>query len=258
VDTRFLALAFSVAAFGFGFFVAMQYEYRRSIHGAVLVGALLGASATTAQVIPTGSLRNTMWNGQQAGIIAMDSLLLPGMYGLGPLEYLRGEITVLDVKPIVSFMADDTTVIVEQRPDAKAPFFVRQQVKKWAAFGLPAEVVDLPSLDAFLLKHQAHKEEPFFFRLHGTVRDAEAHVMDLPPGTVLEGPALAHATQKTFTVRDAEVELVGVFSTKHQAVFTHHGSNIHVHLIAADGSLMGHLDRLRLDPSQMQLQVAEE
>jgi hypothetical protein len=37
---------------------------------------------------------------------------------------------------------------------------VRQQVKKWAAFGLPAEVVDLPSLDAFLLKHQAHCKLP--------------------------------------------------------------------------------------------------
>lgn len=224
----------------------------------MLFGALLGASATTAQVIPTGSLRNTMWNGQQAGIIAMDSLLLPGMYGLGPLEYLRGEITLLDGKPIVSFMADDTTVIVEQRPDARAPFFVRQQVKAWAAVDLPAEVVDLPSLDAFLMRHKAHREEPFFFRLRGMVREAEAHVMDLPPGTVLEGPALAHATQKIFTVREAEVELIGVFSTKHQAVFTHHDSNIHVHLITADGSLMGHLDRLRMDPARMRLDLAAE
>lgn len=199
-----------------------------------------------------------MWNGQQAGIIAMDTLLLPGMYGLGPLEYLRGEITLLDGRPIVSLMADDTTVIVEQRPDAKAPFFVRQQVKGWVPMDLIAEVVDLPSLDAFLLKHQAHREEPFFFRLHGTVREAEAHVMDLPPGTVLEGPAVAHATQKTFTVRDAEVELVGVFSTKHQAVFTHHDSNIHVHIITADGALMGHLDRLRMDPVRVRSELAVE
>jgi acetolactate decarboxylase len=54
------------------------------------------------------------------------------------------------------------------------------------------------------------------------------------------------------------VELVGVFSTKHQAVFTHHGSNIHVHLIAADGSLMGHLDRLRMDPARVRLDLAVE
>jgi acetolactate decarboxylase len=222
----------------------------------VMAGSLLGA--VQAQVIPTGSMRAAMWEGQLSGLIAMDTLLLPGMYGLGPLEYLRGEITVLDGKPIVSFMADDTTVIVEQRPDAKAPFFVRQQVKAWVPVELTAEVVDLPSLDAFLMKHQAHREEPFFFRLRGTVQEADAHVMDLPPGTVLEGPALAHATQKTFLLTDAEVELVGVFSTKHQTVFTHHGSNIHVHLISSDGSLMGHLDRLRMDPSRMRSELAAE
>lgn len=228
------------------------------IRGITLLSLLLSALVVEAQVIPTGSLRNTMWNGQQAGIIAMDSLTLPGMYGLGPLEYLRGEITLLDGIPIISFMADDTTVVVERLPGAKAPFFVRQQVKEWHPVDLHAEVVDLPSLDAFLMKHQAQREEPFFFRLHGTVRDAEAHVMDLPPGTALEGPMLAHSTQKTFTVRDKEVELLGVFSTQHQTVFTHHDSNIHVHLITADGLLMGHLDRLRIDPARMRLELALE
>lgn len=199
-----------------------------------------------------------MWNGQQDGIIAMDSLTIPGMYGLGPLDHLRGEITLIDGQPIVSFMADDTTVVVERHPGAKAPFFVRQQVKEWAALELPAEVVDLPTLDAFLTARYADRPEPFFFRLHGTITEGTAHVMDLPPGTVLEGPSIAHATQKSFTVRDTEVELIGVFSTRHHTVFTHHDSNVHVHLVTADGRLMGHLDRLRMDPAQLQLQVAAE
>jgi acetolactate decarboxylase len=90
------------------------------------------------------------------------------------------------------------------------------------------------------------------------VKEGTAHVMDLPPGTVLEGPDIAHGTQKSFTVHDAEVELIGVFSTGHQAVFTHHGSNIHVHLVTADGRLMGHLDRLRMDPARMRLELAVE
>jgi acetolactate decarboxylase len=199
-----------------------------------------------------------MWNGQQAGLIAMDSLTIPGMYGLGPLEYLRGEITLLDGKPITSFMVDDTTVVVEQRPDAKAPFFVHQQVMAWAAVEIPAEVVDLPTLDAFLTERYAERSDPFFFRLRGTVKEGTAHVMDLPTGTVLEGPSIAHATQKTFTVQDSGVELIGVFSTRHQAVFTHHGSNIHVHLVTADGRLMGHLDGLRMEPTELRLQVAAE
>lgn len=227
-------------------------------HWISLLSVVLPVLGLKAQVIATGSLRNTMWNGQQGGLIAMDSLLVPGMYGLGPQDHLRGEITLLNGKPIVSYMANDTTVIVEQSPDAKAPFFVRQLVKEWASVDLASEVVDLRSLDAFLMKHQPDPEEPFFFRLRGPVQEATAHVMDLPPGSVLEGPSLAHATQKTFTVHDVDVQLIGVFSTRHQAVFTHHDSNIHVHLITADGALMGHLDRLHMDPARMRLELAVE
>jgi len=116
--------------------------------------------------------------------------------------------------------------------------------------------VDLPTLDAFLTARYADRSEPFFFRLRGMVKEGTAHVMDLPPGTVLEGPAIAHATQKSFTVHDADVELVGVFSTRHQAVFTHHGSHIHVHLVTTDRALMGHLDHLDMEPTAMRLEVA--
>jgi acetolactate decarboxylase len=219
---------------------------------------LQGCTGLRAQVIDTGSLRATMWNGQQAGIIAMDVLTVPGMYGLGPLEYLRGEITLLDGRPIVSHMADDTTVVVEQRADARAPFFVHQYVKEWVALELPANVVDLPVPDAFLAERCADRSEPFFFRLRGSVKEGTAHVMDLPPGTVLEGPSIAHATQKSFTVRDTEVELIGVFSTKHRTVFTHHDSNVHVHLVTSDGTLMGHVDKLLMDPAQLRMDVAAE
>jgi acetolactate decarboxylase len=120
------------------------------IRWALVFLCLQVGSGLHAQVIATGSLRATMWNGQQAGIIAMDALTVPGMYGLGPLEHLRGKITLLDGRPLVSFMGDDTAVVVEQRPDARAPFFVHQYVKEWVALELPANVVDLPVLEAFL------------------------------------------------------------------------------------------------------------
>jgi acetolactate decarboxylase len=90
------------------------------------------------------------------------------------------------------------------------------------------------------------------------VKEGTAHVMDLPPGTLLEGPSITHATQKSFTVRDTEVELIGVFSTKHRTVFTHHDSNVHVHLVTSDGTLMGHVDKLLMDPAQLRMDVAAE
>lgn len=207
-----------------------------------------------AQIIATGSLRATMWEGQLSGLVAMDSLAIPGMFGLGPLEYLQGEITLLDGHSFISYIENDSTVVVEEQAQVSAPFFVHQHVMEWEAVVLGEGVVDLISLDAFLFMRSS--EAPFFFRLQGRVTEATAHVMDVPPGTTINGPSDAHASQKHFTVNDAEVELIGVFSTQHKTMFTHHDSNIHVHLITADRLLMGHLERLRMDPGGMRLEVA--
>ncbi|MBL7980573.1 MAG: acetolactate decarboxylase [Flavobacteriales bacterium] len=219
-----------------------------------IVGSLLSCSLH-AQVIPTGAMRRTMWEGQLAGLIAMDSIAGPGMYGIGPLEHLRGEITMVDGRCFVSYVLPDGTVRVEERSDVKAPFFVRASVTRWDTVTLPSMVVDLPSLDAFLTEWAKMRTEPFTFRLRGLVGDAHVHVMNVPPGTTINGPGEAHSHQVVVHDRNNEGTLVGFFSTKHKAVFTHHDTNIHVHYISWDQKLMGHLDVLRIDPARVVLEV---
>lgn len=172
------------------------------------------------------------------------------------MEYLQGEITLVDGRCFISYMENDSTVVVEEQSLVSAPFFVHQQVDEWQEVALTESVIDLSALDAFLSSQFTDREEPFFFRLHGKITEGIAHVMDVPPGTTIKGPTDAHASQKHFTVKVAEVELIGVFSAKHKTVFTHHDSNIHVHLITADRTRMGHLDRLSVDPAMMRLEVA--
>lgn len=198
-----------------------------------------------------------MWEGQLAGLVAIDTLAFPGTFGLGPLEYLQGEITVMDGRSFISYMENDGTVVVEEQTQVSAPFFVHQHVAEWEEFAIDEDVIDLPALDAFLFRQFEEREAPFFFRFRGSITEGTAHVMDVPPGSTIKGPADAHASQKHFMVHDAEVELIGVFSTKHKTVFTHHDSNIHVHLITMDRKLMGHLDRLLMNPSRMRLEVAK-
>ncbi len=49
----------------------------------------------TVEVV--GEMRNVMWKGELEGIISIDSLKdYPHLYGLGPLEYLKGEILIID------------------------------------------------------------------------------------------------------------------------------------------------------------------
>ncbi len=142
----------------------------------------------------------------------------------------------------------------EERSDVKALFFVRVQVSTWTDVPIPPEVVDLPALDAFLTGWAADRSAPFAFRIDGPITEAHLYVMD----AARHGDPWtddAHASQKNFTLRDVNAELVGFFSTKHKAVFTHHDTNIHVHLVTVDRSTMGHLERLLLDPKRVSLKV---
>lgn len=209
-----------------------------------------------AQVVITGAMRNTMFNGQLAGLIGMDSICTPGACGLGPLEYLRGELLVLDGHCYVSTGTSDSTMRVDERRDVSAPFFVHTWVGEWREVPLPDSIMDLTLLEAFLTGRYAEEGRPFAFTLSGQVYRAVIHVVDLPLGTVVHSPDDAHQGRKTYEQSAMEADVLGFFSTKHKAVFTHHDTNVHVHLISADRKWMGHADELSFDPRKMRLRVA--
>jgi acetolactate decarboxylase len=147
-------------------------------------------------------------------------------------------------------------MIVEERPDSKAPFFVHQQVKAWQEIALPDSVTDLPTLEAFLTARFGSIGKPFAFTLQGPVSHVNAHIVDVTPGTVINGPEDAHRENKDHKVRDRAMDLLGFFSTKHKAVFTHHDTHIHVHGITIDRDWMGLVEEARFEPGRVFLSVA--
>lgn len=219
---------------------------RSGVFAALLWFCRLGSShAQSSHVITTGAMRNTMFNGQLAGLISMDTLARHGVYGLGPLEALHGELLVVDGRVFVSEVAKDGTVRVTENSTTRAPFFVHTHVQAWDTVPLPDGVNDLPALDTWLTQWAAARPEPLVFRIQAEVDSAHFHVMDLPKGTSFNGPDEAHAFARQYTVHNAACELLGFFSIHHKGVFTHHDSNIHVHLITEDRQQMGHLETLR-------------
>ncbi len=197
-------------------------------------------------------MRDVVRNGQGAGVIAMDSLAEPGLYGVGPLAHLRGEITVVDGVCLVARMVDGQ-VRVAQEPDVQAPFFVHALVRDWEELVLPGPVVDLAGLDAFLSARALDHPGPFAFRLTGIADSVLAHVLDVPEGVRVSSREEAHAYDARITLCGEVVELVGFFSTTHRTVFTHHDSNIHVHALSADRQRMGHADSAHWRPGAMRL-----
>lgn len=219
---------------------------------------LLAASVLTcsvqAQVIATGALKRTMWEGQRSGLIAMDTLSEPGYYGLGPLEHMRGEITLVDGRSHVARVQGDS-LSVQVDPSARAPFFVHARVSLWEEVILPNEVSHAELLDSFLEKSSG--EEPFFFRLKGRFEEMAVHAWDLPADSTFKGPVEGARYKRHFSLKEVDGEVIGVFSRHHRTVFTHHDSFIHLHFLSSDGRVMGHVDALSFAPRGVTLLVAK-
>lgn len=217
------------------------------------------AQNVTSSPVPTttvrvaGAMKNVMWKGELGGVIQLDTLSTAGMYGLGPLAGLRGEILLLDGQPYVSRVLTDTSMSVALDSLAQAPFFVYASATDWTTHTLPDSVLTIASLAAWVDSLSANAPRPFVFKLVGMIDSADIHIQNLPVGSTVSSPKEAHVGQTNYGLGAQAVEIIGFFSTEHHGVFTHHDSNVHLHLITQDRQQMGHLDAVTLRPSAMEL-----
>lgn len=192
-----------------------------------------------------GAMKNVMWQGELGSSIDLDTISNKnGLYGLGPLSYLEGEILINDGQSYVSKVNADATMTVEKRFDISAPFFIYANVTKWNEFELPSTIKSTQDLEQFIDGTTAEYKRPFVFKLKGSVSKAVIHIQNLPKETKVSSPDDAHQHQVAYDLYEEYSEIVGFFSTAHQGVFTHHDSFLHMHLITKDENKMGHLDEL--------------
>lgn len=197
----------------------------------------------THEVNIVGEMRNVMWNGQLQGTIYLDTLDNKShLYGLGPVENLAGEIIIMDGRSFKSTVISDTTMLVEETFDIKAPFFGYTNVSKWSEQTLPDSIETMQQLEVYLNDETENSTRPFMFKLSGTVETATIHIVNLPEGSTVRSPTDAHVGQIDYELYDEQVDLIGFFSTEHKSIFTHHDTFMHIHLITSDLQKMGHLD----------------
>jgi acetolactate decarboxylase len=60
----------------------------------------------------------------------------------------------------------------------------------------------------------------------------------------VSSPSEAHQGQIDYELVNEQMEIVGFFSKEHKAIFTHHDSYVHMHLITKNREIMGHLDEI--------------
>jgi acetolactate decarboxylase len=189
--------------------------------------------------------------GDLHGHVALDAFAaVPHLYALGPLEGVRGEVTILDSQPSIARIERDTVVTVSDWR-ARACFLVWAQVPAWDERVADDELADLLSLEGMALTLADaggfDLRRPFPFRVRGTAAEAAFHVLD--KRDALPHDHARHERAKVRrTLRDAPLELVGFHSREHRGIFTPADANVHVHLSTTDGRASGHLETIRLAP----------
>ncbi|WP_299364056.1 acetolactate decarboxylase [Winogradskyella sp.] len=205
-------------------------------------------------VVTVSAMKNVMWKGELEGKVKLDTIVpRKGLYGIGPLAFLKGEILVNDGLTYVSKVVSPNEMKVDVLPEAQAPFFVYGHVTSWREQKLPKSVIDMLSLEKALNDLFKDINEPLIFKLKGRVKSAEIHIQNLPDNTKVSSPKEAHQGQVNYSLEDEIVEMIGFYSRAHHGVFTHHDSNMHIHLMTQDKQKMGHLDGLEIGKMKLYL-----
>jgi acetolactate decarboxylase len=74
----------------------------------------------------------------------------------------------------------------------------------------------------------------------------------------VSSPDEAHKGQINYELKNEQAYIVGFFSTVHKAIFTHHDTFLHLHLMTTDKQKMGHLDEVLFKKGTMKLYLPTE
>ena len=223
----------------------------------IVLPSILYAQKHQSSVQLTGAMRNVMWKGELSGLIRLDTISPSDhLYGIGPMEGLRGEILVFDGITYISRVVDESRMKVDVNAGVSAPFFAHARISGWQEMVLPDSIRDLSGLEKFLDKLRENDDSPTLFRLKGHFRAADIHVVDLPEGTVVRSPDDAHRGLRRYgSPAGLNADVLGFYSRRHKSIFTHHDTNIHLHLIDDSRQWMGHVDTLGFDAGQVILML---
>jgi acetolactate decarboxylase len=187
--------------------------------------------------------------GEDQGRVALSEIQgRPGVYGIGALEGLAGEILVLDGQvwhaQNVSF---DIVTSKNIEADLEAALLVIAEVPTWTKRKFSNAIVwDALESEIGQAVHAAGLDpmEPVPFLIEGELTDLELHVINGScPYRHEEGAAPPFKTK----VESASGTLFGFYFEGEPGILTHHGQRLHLHVLTAGkDEMVGHVDAVSL------------
>lgn len=209
-----------------------------------------------------GAQKDIFVSGKAAAVVSLEELAgRQGVYAVGPIEGLDGEITIFDSKPHITQVrgadfALDTTL------KHKAFFLVWSEGTKWGAeIPVPKTVQGYADLQQFVkaeaLANGIDASQPFPFLLAGTPLEIKWHInVDRTEGQPIT-KELFFKSKQPFVSKGEPVDIIGFYAEHHDGIFLpkctpaiKEGSGmtnaIHIHLISKTSKAAGHIDNITL------------
>jgi acetolactate decarboxylase len=222
--------------------------------------AIIG-SKKEGMVEYVGAQKDIFVTGKAASVVSLEDLAgRKGLYAMGPVDGLDGEITIFDSKPFIT-QVRGSDYVLDKTFKHGAFFLVWTEQAAWKDVPVPATVKGYVDLQNFV-KAQAQAAgidvtKPFPFLLAGTPVDIKWHInVDRTEGKPITKELFAKSKQP-FTTKNEPVDIIGFYSEHHAGVFltattpvikedSGIKNAIHIHLVSRTSKAAGHIDDITL------------
>lgn len=229
---------------------------------------LIAACATAAinsvkdgMVEFAGKQDSVFETGKADPIMSLNSLKgKKGLYAVGPVDGLDGEITIFDSKPYITKVRG-ADYDVDHSLKHGAIFLVWTEQTAWRDIAVPADIQGYIDLQNFVKSQAAAScidvNKPFPFLISGTADEIKWHInVDKTDGHAITKELFAKS-KAGYVAKGERVDIIGFYSERHLGVFiSKHApaikpdngarNAVHMHLVSRDGKAAGHVDDLTL------------
>lgn len=171
------------------------------------------------------------------------------LYAIGASENLRGEIQIFN-STVYNTFVQDSVIQFDMTYNSKAALIVYAQVKEWQSFEVPADVVTKDQLESFITQtadsYGIDIHSPFPFILDGNAASISWHIINWPEGDTIHSHEKHIQSGLHGVLKKTDASFLGFYSDAHHTIFTHHTTNMHIHVRTKDNMVAGHVDDLEL------------
>lgn len=202
-----------------------------------------------------GALKNIMHKGDLTAKTKLAAYSnIPHLYALGAIENLKGEIQIFDGEAYNSYV-ENGAIKFDSTYSKSATLLVTASVEKWISVAIPNDIISKDDLESYMkkvaTKHNIDPDRPFPFLIEGIAAEIDWHVIDWKDGDTEHSHEKHISSGLQGKLQNQQATFLGFYSNAHHAVFTHHTTNMHIHMKLADGQIAGHVDGLKLGKKMM-------